>query len=292
MKHYIYILFTVFFISLNSCNTPQQNEKETLSVSIEPQKYFLEAIVGDKFQVNCVISSGTNPETFDPAPLQMLTLNKSKIYFKVGHLNFEDVWINKVKDNNPSLSIVDCSKGIHIIEHAHCEHEHEKGHGHTGSDPHIWSSPHTAAIMAKNMYDAVIALDPENKEIYTQNLNTLMLKFSETDSIIRSYLKNTPDKSFFIYHPALSYFSEEYGLNQFSIEQEGKSPTPSQLKQLIDFARQNNVKVVFIQEEYDQKNAETIAKEIDAKVVSINLLSYHWSDEMIRIAKSLSAKNE
>ncbi|GAB6012484.1 metal ABC transporter solute-binding protein, Zn/Mn family [Viscerimonas tarda] len=289
MKHHILIL-SIIFTGLLSCNAPQQDKKETLSVSIEPQKFFLETIVGDKFRVNCVISSGSNPESFDPSPSQMVALSKSTAYFKVGHLSFENVWIKKVMDNNRSLSIVDCSEGIRIIAGNAVEQPAAKSHADT--DPHIWSSPQTASVMAKNMYAAIVGLDPGNEESYTKNLNTLLAEFATTDSIIRLHLEKAPVKSFLIFHPALSYFANEYGLQQYSIEYESKSPTPAQLKQLIDRAKQNNIRVVFIQKEYDRKNAETIAKEIDATVVPIDLLSYRWSEQLIMIAKSLALENE
>jgi zinc transport system substrate-binding protein len=272
-----------------SCNAPQAGkEKKILSVSLEPQKYFLETIAGDKFQINSVITSGSNPESFDPAPAQMLALSKSSIYFKIGHLNFENVWLNKLKENNSSLNVVDCSEGIHAI----LDNPADINSCHIGIDPHIWSSPQMALVLVKNMYEAIISLDPENEAFYGQNMQALLNEFAATDSIIKSYLADAPSKSFFIYHSALGYFAGEYGLTQYCIEQDGKAPTPAQLRQSIDIARQNNVQVVFIQTEYDRKNAETLANEIGAKVVAIDLLSYQWSAELIKIAKSLALVNE
>jgi zinc transport system substrate-binding protein len=283
------ILIVFFVAGLFSCNAPQTGkEKKILSVSLELQKYFLDTIVGDKFQVNSVIASGSNPESFDPAPAQMLALSKSSIYFKVGHLNFENVWLNKLKENNSSLNVVDCSEGIRSI----LNNPADMNSSHIGIDPHIWSSPQTALVMVKNMYEAVISFDPENEAFYGQNMLALLNEFAATDSIIKSYLADAPSKSFFIYHSALGYFADEYGLTQYCIEQEGKAPTPAQLKQSIDIARQNNIQVVFIQTEYDRKNAETLANEIGAKVVPIDLLSYQWSAELIKIAKSLALVNE
>jgi zinc transport system substrate-binding protein len=286
---YRIILYLLLTSGLFSCNTsPAEKEKEILSVSIDPQKYFLETIVGDKYQVKSLITSGSNPESFDPSPAQMLAIGKSSTYFKVGHLSFEGVWLNKLKENNPSLNIVDCSTGIDIApEHRVVTHD-----SHAGIDPHIWSSPKMALVMVKNMYETVVAFDSENEAFYGLNMITLLNEFATTDSIIKSYVANAPCKSFFIYHSALSYFADEYGLRQYCIEQDGKAPTPAQLKQSIDIAKGNNIRVVFIQAEYDRKNAETLANEIGAKVVSINLLSYEWSAELIKIAKSLSAVDE
>ncbi|NDW18902.1 hypothetical protein D0T53_08245 [Dysgonomonas sp. 216] len=286
-------IFIVLFISatiLGSCREKDRPENN-LTVSIDPQKYFLECIVKDKFTVSSIIPPGSNPESFDPTPSQMVSLGKSKLYFKVGYFNFENVWIKNIQDNNPRMSIIDCSTGITSLdeEHSHdCTH-HNHG-GHSGADPHIWSSPATARIMAQNMYNAIIKVDPDNKEFYKENLDNLFTEFNKTDSIIKSHLDRAKGKSFIIYHPALSYYANEYGLEQYPIEFEGKSPSPVQLKELVDLSKAKDIKIVFVQQEFDVNNAQTIAKEINAKIVTLNLLSYNWNEEMIKIAEALASE--
>lgn len=293
MMKKLLVLFVIASL-LVGCTTKNTTDKNILTVSIDPQKFFLEALVGDKYTVNTLIPAGANPESYDPTPSQMIALGKSDIYFKVGYLSFENVWVKNVQENTPQMQIVDCSQGIEALGcsghgHSHDDHNHA---GHEGEDPHIWSSPRTAKIMVGNMYNALVAADAENKDYYTTNYTKLVNKIDSVDSVIRTCLDKADGRGFIIYHPALSYFALEYDLNQLSIEHEGKSPSPAQLRQLIDLAKEQNIKVVFIQAEYDQKNAEIIAREIGAKVVSINLLSYNWEHEMIKIVKSLITEGE
>jgi zinc transport system substrate-binding protein len=281
---------SLLIVSLSSiiffaCKPPQLDEKQTLSVSIEPQKYLLEAIIGDKYTINTVIPSGSNPESYDPSPSQMVSIGKSKVYFKIGELGFENTWLQNIKGNNPDMKIVDCSIGLKQIT----DHEH---HGHAGNDPHIWSSPKTALTVAKNIYNGIIEFDKENQEYYLKNYTKLESTINKTDSITKAYIAEAPSKTFVIFHPALSYFAEEYGLTQLTIEVDGKSPTPQQLSKLIQQAKKDKVVVVFIQEEFDEKNAEIVAKEIGAKIVRINPLSYNWEEEMIKIAKAIAQRNE
>jgi zinc transport system substrate-binding protein len=277
----ILLCFAVF-----SCKPPQQDKTSILTVTIEPQKYFLNTITGGRFNIDCIVPPGSNPESADFAPSQMMSLNKSTAYFKIGYMGIENMLAGKVLQGNPGLVFVDCSAGIEIIGGAH-GHDH----CHAGGDPHIWSSVKPASIIAGNMYKAMLELDKENEADYTRNYNKLQAEFNRTDSIIRSYLEKAPCKSFIIYHPALSYFADEYKLTQYTIEHEGKNPSPSQLKELIDKARAERIKVVFIQQEFDTKNAKTVAEAIGAKIVPVNLFSYNWSREMIRIAKALSQED-
>lgn len=263
-----------------------------LVVTIEPQRYFLEQIAGDKYTVTSLVSQGANPESFDPSPSQMMILSKSKAYFKIGFLGVENTLIEKLKDES-KLNIIDCSVGIDIIKqnHRHGNNNHHL-YAHAGGDPHYWNSTVSAKTILTNMLNAMVKLDPENKIIYTNNYQQEIAKISDTDSIIKDILSETESQAFVIYHPSLSYFAREHHLEQLSIEHEGKNPAPAQLKQLIDEAKEKKVKAVFVQQEFDTKNAEIIAREIGAEIYSINLLSYNWHDEMIKIAQAIAQKHE
>ena len=130
-------------------------------------------------------------------------------------------------------------------------------------------------------------LDSANISYYKENLAKLESEIERTDREIRAYLQNTTC-AFLIYHPALSYFARDYGLEQISIEEGGKEPSPAHLQALIRRCKERHVRVVFVQKEFDSRNAEIIAREAGVKIVSINHLSYKWSEEMIAVAKALS----
>lgn len=277
----------MFLLSCNS--TTQKQEEHVLTVTIEPQRYFLERIVGEQYKVNTLVPPGSSPETYEPAPAVMVDLGKSEAYFKVGFLGFENAWSKNLKQNNPNVIIVDCSVGIDLIHEAQ-DHAEEQGHLHGGGDPHVWSSPKTTKVFVKNMFDAVITIDPGVKDQYQQNFDSLNMLINRTDSTVTAMLKDIPSRSFIIYHPALAYFARDYGLNQYTIEFEGKKPSPVQIKNIIDLAKTENIDIVFVQLGFDSKNAEVIAREIGAKIYTINPLAYEWDKEMIRIASILAGK--
>jgi zinc transport system substrate-binding protein len=279
MKKYILFLFSacLFF----SCGQTPKNDGKTLTVTIAPQRFFLEKLVGDSYQINTLVPPATSPETYEPSPATMIELGKSRIYFKVGFLGFENAWAQKLKENNPGTTIVDCSQGVDLM---HDEHEHSE----QGADPHIWTSPKNALVLSKNMLNALVELNPENKDSLQANYEKLAGKIEATDSIIRQKLADVPSRRFIIYHPALSYFARDYGLEQYSIEFEGKNPSPVQIKDIVDLATANRIKTVFVQAGFDTKNAEVIAQEAGAKVYPINPLSAEWDKELLRIADILA----
>lgn len=288
------ILLIFWVCMLASCGQKQSNGR-MVSVTIEPQRYFAEKIAGDKFIINSVVPAGQNPEVYDPTPQQMVQVGKSEAYLRIGHIGFEQIWIEKVQDNNRDMKVFDLSEGMELIENAEehdHDHDHEHGeecsHSHYGVDPHTWSSIAGAKKIAWNTLNAFIALDKENTQYYWENYSLLMSEIEKTEEKIGQLLAPLKNRTFIIYHPALTYFSNEYNLTQLSIEMEGKEPSPAQLKRLIDTARESGAKVVFVQQEFDKKNAELVAKETNCTLVVINPLDYNWDKEMIQIAQALA----
>ena len=260
MKEFKVLISALFVLILMACGDKRADER-IVSVTIEPQRYFAEKIAGDKFKINCVVPAGQSPETYDPTPQQMVQVGKSQGYLRIGSIGFEQAWMDNIH-----------------------HHHHHPG----GVDPHTWSSISGAKVIAKNTLDAFVSLDPENKEYYQANYEQLTKEIGETEKTVSGLLHSLDNKTFIIYHPALTYLANEYGLTQLCIEMDGKEPSPAQLKELVETAREHNAKVVFIQREFDQKNAELIAKETGCRLIPINPLDYDWSKEMIHIAKSLA----
>lgn len=275
------------------CQSDKKSDQKVLSVTIEPQRFFLEKIVGNSYRINTVVPPGASPETYEPTPAMMLDLAESEMYFKVGYLGFENAWTADLAKNNPKMTIVDCSRGIDLMMGEHDHGSDEKDiHRSPAPDPHVWSSPKTAKIFAGNMYRALVFAHPDSTRFYKTNFEKLEKIIDETDSIVSGLLRTAPSRSFIIYHPALSYLARDYDLIQHSIEFEGKNPSPSQMKSLVDVAKSEQVKVVFIQKGFDRKNAEVVAREVGAKVFEINPLGYEWDKETIRIAEILAGKKD
>ena len=286
LKYILFALTTLLFVS---CKTTPQSDKSIITVTIEPLRYFTESIVGDKFDVISIVPKGSSPETYDPTPQQLVNLAQSVAYIKIGYIGFELNWMDRIKSNSPDLTIYDSSKGINLI---HAEGHQHGDHFHAGGvEPHTWNSTLNAEIMAKNILNIAVELDSINKEYYEKNYAELITKIKKTDEEVRTILANKNSaKGFMIYHPALSYFARDYNLEQLSIEHEGKEPTPSHLKNLIEHCQNEKIHVIFIQPEFDQKNAEVIAQQTKSNIIKISPLSYDWHEEMIHVANSLIIK--
>ncbi|MEG1585393.1 MAG: zinc ABC transporter substrate-binding protein [Bacteroidales bacterium] len=280
-----------FLLLITGCTQPQQT-KPIVTVTISPQKYFAEKIAGEKFEIHTMVPNGSSPESFDPSPGAFVSLNNSKAYFKIGYIGFELAWMDKIQRNTPDLKIYDNSEGIELLENKEhtCSdptHHHEVE---MTIDPHIWSSPANGEKIARNMLKAFVELDPENKAYYEANYDQLLKEIHQTRDSVNQMLADQRGEAFVIYHPSLTYLAHDYGLKQYAIENQGKEPSAAYLKSLIDIVKESGAKVIFIQQEFDVKNAELIAKELGVKIVQINPLSYEWNTELIGIAKALDDK--
>ncbi|WP_274950218.1 metal ABC transporter solute-binding protein, Zn/Mn family [Bacteroides cutis] len=296
-KLYFLLLIGLLAVSCktgNNKNNDSKNGKPIITVTIEPLRYLTEAIAGNQFSVVSMVPKGMSPETYDPTPQQLIDLAQSKAYFCIGYIGFEQTWTDKLTDNAPHLQFFDMSEGIGLIyDDAHSHHQEngaDEGHHHAGGvEPHIWNSTVNAQIIAGNILKALCSLDKTNDSIYVGRYKALCQQIEQTDSLIRQTLA-TPgsDHAFMIYHPALSYFARDYGLHQIPIEAGGKEPSPAHLKALMNTCKNEKVRVIFVQPEFDRRNAEIIAKQTGTKVVDINPLAYDWETEMLNTARALT----
>jgi len=270
---------------LQSCSEKKRTTRQ-LTVTIEPLRFFTQSIAGDKFDVVSMVPQGNNPESYDPTPQQLIKLENSEAYFRIGYIGFEQTWMERLQQNAPKMKIFDTSKGIKTITSSHI-HDETNAHSIATPDPHIWNSTANACIIVKNIYNGLCELNPENKEYFKQNRNKLLKEIDRIDKELKTLIKGTKNRAFLIFHPALSYFAKDYGLEQICIEEEGKEPSPIYLKDLIQTCKEKEIKTIFIQEEFDKRNAELISRETGARLVIINPLSYNWGKEMLHIAKSL-----
>jgi zinc transport system substrate-binding protein len=182
-------------------------------------------------------------------------------------------------------------EGDHDADHAgegHTEEDHAHSHG--GPDPHYWMSPSAARIMAQDIRDFLADLNPASAEKYDSNLAVVNRKITEVDSLVRVALGSDPNRTVMIFHPALAYMGLDYGFEQVSFEDEGKSPSPARMKELIDLAREREIKIIFIQAEYDVRNAQSLSRETGAELIVINPMNREWPEAVMEVARAIGSK--
>jgi zinc transport system substrate-binding protein len=275
-------------LSLPACQTSSYiaEGQNVLTVSIAPQQYFVERIAGNLFTVNVMVLPGQSPENYEPSPQQMGKISQSMAYIAIG-APFETVWLKKLQSANPQMIIFDSTSGIErqpIAMHSHGDESIITGE----LDPHVWTSPRLVKIQARNIADLLINLDPENKPVIEQNLQTFLDDINILDGQIKEELAPATNRKFLVYHPTWGYFASDYNLEQLVIEAEGTEPSAREMANIIDEAKAEQVKVIFIQPEFNSRSAETIAAEIGADVIPISSLEKDWLENLRSVGKKLA----
>ncbi len=250
------------------------DNKIVVVVTIPPQAEFVEKIGGNRVKVVIMIPPDANPHTYEPTPFQLREVSKAKLYAKVGSgIEFELSWMDKILSVNKKMLVVDCSKGIEIID----------------NDPHIWLSPKNAKIMVENIFQGLVEVDPSNKEYYARNKEKYLEELDELDKDIARILSKKKNKKIIVYHPAWTYFARDYGLEQIAIEKEGKEPTPQGIASLIKQAKENNITLIFASPQSNPKIAQVIAEEINGKVIMVDPLKKDYLQNMRKVAEAFAS---
>lgn len=273
-------LIVGILVSFSGCGSKKlednKGERLRVGVTINPLKDFAEAIGGDKVEVFSIIPDGSDAHSFDPKPKDLKDLISANMFIYNG-LGMEE-WIDSVLGTieGKDIKIVEASKSINAINiseedfHAHDANEHND-HDHGGKDPHTWLSLSDAIIEAKNIKNAFSEIDPENKDYYEGNFEKLKNDFSSLHNEYVDKFKDLSNKDFVTGHAAFGYLCRDFGLTQKSIADvfgEGEL-TPKNLEALIDYCKENKVKTIFSESVASSKEAETLAKEVSAKVVKV-----------------------
>jgi len=252
---------------------PAGAEPLTVFVSILPQKYLVERIAGESVHVSVMVGPGASPATYEPTPRQMALLSEARIYFRIG-VPFENAWIERLANLNREMDIVHTSEAVMTRDLE----------GHTGRDPHVWTSPLLTGHIARTMADALVAALPGRRSEFERNYARLASDLAQLDAEIREIFGPVKRRKFMVFHPSWGYFADSYGLEQVAIEEDGSEPAASRLAAIIESAEREDIRVIFVQKHFSRRNAETVAREIGAKVVVVDPLAEDYISNLRSLA--------
>jgi zinc transport system substrate-binding protein len=270
--------------------------KLNIFVSVLPQKYMAERIGGERVEVTAMVQPGYSPETYEPNPRQISKLAKADVYIRVG-VPFENGWMDRIKAVNPDILIIDAREGLPLrtLEvHEHAGHEHSAPDGHNEDkakpeqDPHIWTSPRLVKLMASQAAEQLGTLRPQYREAFAANLAVFSAELDQLDQELSELFAKATARKFMVFHPSWGYFADAYDLTQVPIEVNGKEPGAKALAMLIQQARQEGVKTIFVQPQFDQRIAGQVAKAIGGEVVVIDPLAEDYLSNIRAAAQQIA----
>ena len=279
------LLFTGCQTKSPSTESASSAKKKTVYTSIYSVYDFTKKMAGSDFEVLLLMPPGTEAHDWEPGPQDMARISKADAFVFSG-VGIEP-WVSQVSSvGGDQLLIVDSSKDVPLIEavseadrQADLENEAaqesaaadlEDDHGQY--DPHIWLDPKNVSIQMKNIADALIQLEPAKEteiearlQLEQSKLNALDQKFSES-------LKAYAGRKIIVGHEAFAYLLKAYNIVQLGIEGllSSSEPSPGHMADLIQIAKTEHIKVVFVEPLRSSKTAESLANEIGGKVSSLD----------------------
>lgn len=287
MKRKRYLLIALLLIGCSEPREKPAGGKPVAFASIPPQAGLLKRIAGDRMEVRTLVDPGQSPHAYEPTARQLSALGESDALFTIG-MQFERQLVKKIAPLYPNLAVVESAAGIELRTMPHAHHGEDCDHGHGNTDPHVWLAPRQAKELAQNMARALEGIDPENAATYRANALELAVELDALDAQIGAQLAPFKGGRFYVFHPSFGYFADAYGLVQIPIELDGKSPSPRQLAQLIEQAKADGVKVVFVQKQFPSDSAQAVADAIGGRVVPLDPLAEELLANLREIADALA----
>lgn len=255
----------------NSSKETLVDGKINVVTSFYPLYDFTRKIGGDYVHAINLVPAGVEPHDWSPKSHDMSNMTKAQLFVYQG-AGFEG-WVNDFLASlrsDSSLKTIEASKGAQFIkassEDGYTEKENSSQKEDMQIDPHLWLSPNNAKIMATNIKDGLIEVDPAHKAEYEKNYERFMAQLTDLDTRFKQELSQTSKKEIAVSHQAFGYLCHDYGLIQMPIMgmSPDSEPTAKDLQYIQTFIKEHNVKYIFFEELVSDKLAKTLAK--DAKV--------------------------
>ncbi len=282
---FILSAFVLALLALPACETggrrDSRGQNVTVFVSILPLSFFVHRIAADYADVEVLVGPGQSPETFEPTSKQMARIAGAKAFFTIG-VPFEEVLLPRIRNVYPSIKIVDSRTGITLRDPDGEPGSHEY-------DPHVWLDPRHAKTITKNVYEAFAGLDPVRADTYRRNCEELLAELDDLDAEIALMLAPLRGTTLLVYHPALGYFADRYGLKQVAIEKGGVAPGPKHIAGLLEGTGATRVRAIFVQPQFSRSAAETIAERTGAKIYTVDPLSADYISNLRELARTIRA---
>lgn len=249
MLRFIHFLF-LFLLTSGSLNAAG---RLSVFVSVAPQKYLVEQLLGDDVEVGVMVQPGHNPETYTPAVHQMERLAKADLYSAIG-VPFESVWLGKIQSLNPNLQ-------IHHFQYAHQQTDH-----------HAWTDPIMLMEYATTLSEVFIRRLPSKSDMIKDNLRTLLFTLRALDQRVRQRFIHLSNRHFVVFHAAWGHFAKRYQLEQLAITRDDEEVSAKRMTEVMNEIKNKQVKLMLVQPQHGSRVARHISESLQLEVVTVNPL--------------------
>ena len=240
-------------------------------------------IGGDKVEVAEIVKANQDMHIYRITPQDAKRLKNSQLILLNGKGFESNEFVKAAKTAN--VPVVLASDKIQSIQHDdddehHHEHEHEHehehkhedkhAHHHHGDDPHVWQDPVLMKQYTQNIADALIQIDPANKDYYSGNLKKYQQKLDDLDALAKKSFAAIPleKRKVLTSHDSFAYFGARYQIKFLAPQgvSEESEPSAKQMAEIIRTVKRENIRAVFVENISNPKLLNRLTKEAGVAV--------------------------
>ena len=239
-------------------------------------KSIAESIGGNKIEAFSIATGYQNPHFVDPKPSYILKLSNADLFVTVG-LDLEIGWVPPLLQSCRNARIlkgaegyVDASVNVPLLQ-VPSSVSRSEGDIHIYGNPHYWLDPIRGKIIAENICQGLIRVDPENGDFYRRNLSAFDAMIDRKAVEWEERMRPFKGARIIAYHNEWPYFEERFGLKivDFLEPKPGIPPTASQLAKVIETMKREHLRVIITSPYFKAQSAELVARNVDGTVVTL-----------------------
>lgn len=262
----------LFFVQMVVLGCAVAGDPMVLFVSVVPQCEAVKRIGGDAVRVEALVPAGASPEYYQPDARRLVALSRARALLCIG-APLERALLPKVRKNFPDVEIIDTRPGMVLrqltvaeAEGADADHDDEHGHVVGEADPHVWLRVTNMMYHADKVTAVLCRLDPAGADGYQARGRAYIDALRQLDERLQRQLLPLRGTAVMVFHPAFGYFLDAYGLEQLTVEHGGKEPGARQLAALLRLAREKRVRAIYVQPQFNERSARSIARSLGVQV--------------------------
>lgn len=276
MRFFLYLIlpYLLAWPETSFSQSVQTANLSRIAVGIPPQEELVRRLAGKDLEIEVLLPSGSNHESYEPTFGQLLAISRASLFIKVGHPSFtlETLLLEKIIALNPNLRIVNGADTLALRE----------------GDIHYWTSPRRLSQVAATTAEVLKNLLPQNATLIEKNKEGLLRELQALDGELRELFAPFQGRSFLVFHPAWGYLAEDYGLKQLAIENDGKEPGVRRASEILALAKQARIHTIFIEPGSAEESIAFFSEELRANVETLNPLAKDWTNSLRDSARAIA----
>ena len=272
-KRWTVFLWTILTFIFGGAVNAAAGGKVRIETSVFPLREFAAYVAGERGDVRLLLPPGAGVHTWQPRAGDLIRLAKCDLFIYIG-ADLEP-WVPDVMRGlaGRKIETLEAAHGLDLIREPE-----DRGHGrgrqsHGSFDPHVWLDLEMAGRIVELIRDRLSKIDSEGAPVYRRNAEAYREKLMVLDLKFKTELGVCPRKSFILAgHAAFGYLARRYGLEQVALYglSPDSQPTPGRLIDVVGFAREKGIKVVFLETAASPDVAKALSRELGAKTLVLN----------------------